>query len=114
MSVCRLLCVTVATAIFAGGAQAQQWEANLRLVEIADSEFNLVVATARPGSASADYRGQPDPNLVYLGDGNLVFAYIGEQQTPAEEAIFTPPAYSFKVEDKPVVIYLIPKSKMRP
>jgi len=77
--------------------------------------FHIVIATAKPGGATADYREQPDPNLLYLAAGDLVYAYTGGQQDLAEEAIFMPPACSFHVERRdfnprtPVVIYVIPK-----
>src|SRR5262245_5293792 len=111
----RLICVTAATVIAAGTAQAQQREAILQQVEVANAGFDIVIATAKPGGATADYRGQPDPNLVYLAGGNLVYGYTGGRQDLAEDAIFTPPACSFHVEPKasgprtPVVIYVVPK-----
>ena len=115
MPIRRLMYVTVATVICAGTAQAQQREAVLQQVEVANASFNIVVATAKPGGATADYRAQPDPNLVYLPAGDLVYAYTGSRQALAEDVIFTPPACSFNVERRdfspraPVIIYVIPK-----
>src|SRR5215212_1598709 len=115
MPIRRLMYVTVATVICAGTAQAQQREAVLQQVEVANASFNIVVATAKPGGATADYREQPDPNLVYLPAGDLVYAYTGDRQDLAEDVVFTPPACSFSVERRefsaraPVIIYVIPK-----
>ena len=115
MPICRLIYVTVATVIGASVVQAQQREAVLQQVEVASAGFNIVIATAKPGGATADYREQPDPNLVYLPAGDLVYAYTGGRQDLAEDVIFTPPACSFNVERRdispraPVVIYVIPK-----
>jgi hypothetical protein len=120
MPIRRLIYVTVATVIGAGTAQAQQREAVLQQFEVANASFNIVIATAKPGGATADYRGQPDPNLVYLAPGDLVYAYTGGRQDLAEDVIFTPPACSFNVERRdfspraPVVIYVIPKGTTPP
>ena len=120
MSIRRLICVTVATIIGTSTAQAQQREAVLQQFEVANANFRIVIATAKPGGASADYREQPDPNLVYLTAGDLVYAYTGNRQDLAEDVIFTPPACSFNAERTglsprtPVVIYVIPKGTMPP
>jgi len=120
MSIRRLICLTVAAAIGAGGAQAQQREAVLQQVEVANAGFSIVIAMAKPGSPTVDYRGQPDPNLVYLAAGDLVYPYTGGRQGLGEEVIFTAPACSFYVEGKdfsprmPVVIYVIPKGTTMP
>jgi hypothetical protein len=116
----KLIYVTFAGFIGAGTTQAQQREAVLQQVEVANAGFNIVIATAKLGGATADYREQPDPNLVYLPAGDLVYAYTGGRQDLAEDAIFMPPACSFQVERKdfspqtPVVIYVIPKGMTPP
>jgi hypothetical protein len=120
MPISRLIYMAVATVIGAGAAQSQQREAVLQRIEIAGAGFDVVIATPKPGSASADYRAQPDPNLVYLGNGDLIHAYTGDRQDPAGDAIFSPPASTFNVEHKasgtrtPVVIYVIPKGTAQP
>ena len=121
MPICRLIYMTVAIVIAAGMAQGQQREAVLQQVEVTNAGFNIVIATARPGGATADYRAQPDPNLVYLAAGDLVYAYTGVRQDLAEDVIFTSPACSFNVERKdfsprtPVVIYVeFPRARRRP
>ena len=86
MPIRRLMYVTVATVICAGAAPAQQREAVLQQVEVANASFNIVIATAKPGGATADYREQPDPNLVYLSAGDLVYAYTGNRQDLAADA----------------------------
>lgn len=120
MLIRRLMYVAVATVIGAGMAQAQQREAVLQRVEVANAGFTIVIATAKPDGATDDYREQPDPNLVYLAAGDLVYAYTGGRQDLAEDAIFTPPACSFKVGRRdlslrtPVVIYVVPKGTTPP
>jgi hypothetical protein len=120
MAIRRLMYVTVATVIGVGVAQGQQREAVLQRVEVANAGFDIVIATAKPGGATADYREQADPNLVYLSAGDLVYAYTGNRQDLGEDAIFMPPVCSFNVERKdfspraPVVIYVIPKGTTPP
>ena len=117
MAVRRLIYLTIATVIGVGTAYAQQQEAILQQVDFADAGFRIVIATAKPGGATADYREQPDPNLVYLAAGNLVYAYTGSRQDLGEDAVFTAPVCSFHVERTgssprtPVVIYLTSKDK---
>jgi len=120
MLIRKLIYVTVATAISAGTARTQQLEAVLQQVEVANAGFNIVIATAKPGGVTADYREQPDPNLVYLAAADLVYSYTGGRPVLAEDAIFMPPACSFHVERRdfsprtPVVIYVIPKGMTLP
>jgi hypothetical protein len=120
MPIRRLIKLAIATVIGAGAAQAQQREATLQRVEVANAGFDIVIATAKPGSPPVDYRGLPDPNLVYLPSGDLVYAYTASRPDLAEEAIFMPPTCSFHVDRAdysartPVVIYVIPKGMTPP
>lgn len=120
MPIRSLIYMAVATVVGASAAQSQQREAVLQRVEIAGAGFDIVIATAKPGGATADYRAQPDPYLVYLGNGDLVYAYTGDRQDPAGDAIFRPPACTFRVEHSesntrtPIVIYVIPKGTAHP
>jgi hypothetical protein len=120
MPIRGLICLAVATVIGAGAAHAQQREAILQKVDVGNSGFSIVVATARTGGATADYREQPDPNLVYLAAGDLVYGYTGSRPDLGEDAIFTAPACSFYVERTalsprtPVVIYVMYKGSTPP
>lgn len=113
MAIRKSMYVTVAAVIGVGVAQAQQREAVLQQVEVADAGFRIVIATAKPGGAMADYREQPDPNIVYLAAGDLVYPYTGSRQDLGEDAIFTAPACHFSVKRTdsgprmPVVIYVM-------
>jgi hypothetical protein len=120
MPIRTLMYMTVATVVGAGIAHAQQREAVLQRVEVANTGLTIVIATAKPDGATDDYREQPDPNLVYLAAGGLVYAYTGGRQDLAEDAIFTPPVCSFEVGRKnlgrrtPVVIYVVSKGTPPP
>jgi hypothetical protein len=109
-----LPCALLATLV-AGAADAQQREAVLQKVELANAGFNIVIATARLNGATADFRKELDPNIVYLADGELVYAYTGRLQELSDIGILMVPACTFHVERRdyspptPVVVYVIPK-----
>src|SRR5262245_30173527 len=115
MSIRGLIHLAFATVISAGAAQAQQREAVLQRVEVAKADFHVVIATAKPGSPMVDFREDPDPNVVYLPAGDLVFAYTGGREDREEEAILASPVCTFNVERRgsiprtAVVIYAVPK-----
>ena len=102
----------------AGTANAQQREAVLQKVEVANAAFDIVIATAKLNGSTADFRGQPDPNIVYLADGELVYAYTGQLQELSNMGILMVPACTFHVERRdysprtPVVVYVIPKGEI--
>jgi hypothetical protein len=110
----RTLSCALFVTLLAGAAHAQQREAVLQKVEVADAGFNIVIATAKLHGATADFRDQPDPNIVYLADGELVYALTGQQELP-DLGILLVPACTFHVERRdysprtPVVVYVIPK-----
>jgi len=79
-------------------ANPQQQEALLQRVELSNAGFNIVIATPKPGSPISDFRGEPDPNLVYLADGELVYAYMGRLEELFDMGILMAPACSFHVE----------------
>jgi hypothetical protein len=85
----------------------------LQKVEIPGAGFSIVIATAKLGGAIADFRSQPDPNLVYLADGELVHRFDELADLNALQA----PASSFYVERSdgkpraPVAIYVIRKGE---
>src|SRR5262245_15294295 len=114
----RMLLCALLVAFAAGAANAQQREAVLQKVELANAAFNLVIATAKPNGATADFRKDPDPNIVYLADGELVYAYTGRLQELLDIGALIVPACTFHVERRdysprtPVVVYVIPKGEI--
>ena len=117
MIVHRLLCAVVAIVTGTGLVHAGegQREAALQKVELPNASFNLVIAAAKGGGTFEGFRNQPDPNVIYLADGELVYAYTGRLNELAELGVVMPPACRFYVERAdfsprtPVVVYLIPK-----
>ena len=81
------------------GSPIGQQETALQKVKIPGAGFSLVIVTAKLGSAIADFRKQPDPNLVYLADGELVYSYTGRPDEVTELNVLQAPASSsFHVE----------------
>jgi hypothetical protein len=117
MLIQTLTCALLVT-VLASAANAQQREAVLQKVEVANAGFNIVIATAKLNGVTADFRGQPDPNIVYLADGELVYAYTGRLQELEDMGILMAPACTFHVERRdyspptPVVVYVIPKGEI--
>ena len=97
MLIRTLPCALLVT-FLAGAAHAQQREAVLQKVEVANAGFNIVIATAKLNGATADFRGEPDPNIVYPADGELVYAYTGRLQELSDIGILMVPACTFHVE----------------
>jgi hypothetical protein len=116
MNVHRLLCVVVAIVTGTGLVHAveDQREAALQKVELPNASFNLIIA-AKVGGTFEGFRNQPDPNVIYLADAELVYSYTGRLNELAELGALMPPACRFYVERgdfsprTPVVVYLIPK-----
>jgi hypothetical protein len=96
-------------------AHAQQREGILRKIEMPNAGFDLVVATAKPGGSTSDFRSQPDPNLVYLAGGTLVYSDTGPLQELLDAGMETHSACTFQVPRRdngprtPVAVYVIPK-----
>jgi hypothetical protein len=112
-----LLCVVVAIVTGTGLVHAGegQREAALQKVELPNASFNLVIAAAKFVGTFEGFRNQPDPNVIYLADAELVYSYTDRLNELAELGVLMPPACRFYVERRdfssrtPVVVYLIPK-----
>jgi hypothetical protein len=101
----------------AGPANAQQREAVLHRINVPDTDYYLVVATAKSGAPLADFRGTPDPSLMYLAGGELVHAYDNEMQdTFSTLASMLKPVFTLHVKSTggepsiPVAVYLVPRA----
>jgi hypothetical protein len=100
-----------------GSADAQQQEAILQKIEVPNAGFDLILATAKPGSSLLYLRDQPDANVIYLGT-DLVYGYSDikpEMSELLDLATLMRPACSVQASpaDKqsrtPVVVYIVPK-----
>lgn len=98
-----------------GSVNAQQREAVLQKIDVPNAGFNVVLALPKLAGPTVDYRVQPDPNLVYLADGELVYAYTGHLQELMDRGMLKVLACTFHVDRKdgraatPVAVYVIPK-----
>ena len=109
---------TALTVLGAGSVSAQQQEAVLQRIELPNVGFNLVVAVAKQGGPTLNLRGVPDPNIVDLADGELVYSLTGRLQELLDVGSLMAPACTFHVDRKdfspltPVVVYVIPKGEI--
>ena len=114
----RLSICAVFIALGIGSVNAQQRQALLQKIEVPNAGFDLVIAMAKPGGPTFDFRNQPDPNVVYLMGGQLVVADVGEVQKVFNDVgVMLVPACSFQAESKgnhpqaAASIYVIPRSE---
>jgi hypothetical protein len=101
-------------ALGTGSASAQQREAIFQKIKVPNASFNIVLATAKPDSATLYYQDQPDPNIIDLGNG-LVTAYTAELAEMLDITTLMRPARSIvalrgdKKGETPVIVYFVPK-----
>ena len=115
----KVFSLAIAAAVLSLGASrlhAQQQEATLQKVEIPGIGFDLVVAIAKPSGAQANFRGMPDPLVVYAANGKLVFAIDDKAEAMLKDInVLNAPACTFQTASKggrsstPVSVYVIPK-----
>jgi hypothetical protein len=93
---------------------AQEREAIFQKVAVSGASYDMILAVAKPGSPTVDYRDQPDPNIIYLGNG-LVTAYTAELSKMLDLATLLQPALSFapssgdKKDRAPILVYFVSK-----
>jgi hypothetical protein len=98
-----------------GVGNAQQREADIHRIEVPSATFDIVLAIAKPTGGTADYRNQPDPNIVYLRD-DLVAGYTTKLAELLDIDTLMRPACSFmaghvdKSGRTPVIVYIVAKS----
>jgi len=100
-------------------AHAQQQEATLQKVNVPGAGFDIVFVTAKPGGAKADWRGMPDPFVVYSGNGKLAFALDDKALEMLKDiSVLNTLACTFQAasnDDKsstPVSVYVVPKHEV--
>ncbi len=115
LSMCAALLVLGAAGV---NAQQLQHEAVLQKVDVPGAGFDIVLAMPKsPGGARIDFRGEPDPLIVYLAGGELAMAADGDLVKAFKDlGALQFPAAVFHVErsDKsrdPIAVYVIPNSK---
>jgi hypothetical protein len=98
-----------------GSVNAQQREAVLQTIDVPNAGFNIVLALPKAGGTTADYRRQPDPNLIYLADAEHVYGQTGNLKELMDSGIVKVHACTFHVDRRdghaatPVAVYVIPK-----
>jgi hypothetical protein len=99
---------TLATALATGSANAQEREAILKRIAVPGAGFDIVVAMAKSGSRAEYYRSQPDPNVVYLGDG-LVIGYTPEVAEMVDIEMLMHPVHATVGASGTVLTYFVRK-----
>jgi hypothetical protein len=108
---------TALVALGIGPVYAQKQEAVLRHIEVAGTDFNLVLAEPKPGgSVLPDLGNTPDALIVHLQGGTL--ALVFEDAKPMMEVLdlLRSPAIAFHVDPSrsgalhPVALYIVSKS----
>jgi len=117
MTKCLNLVLVAASLIFTSPLHAQQQEAALQKVKVPGTGFDLVLAKVKAGGASSDFRGMPDPLIVYSGDGNLAFAVDAKTQELLKDVgILKAPACTFQAESdnllNTVTVYVVPNREV--
>ena len=103
-----LLIFSALLGLGAGAANAQDREAIFRKVSVPGASFDIVVATAKSDNSTGYYRGLPDPNVIYLGDG-LVTTYTSELAGILDFDALLRPIRSTSAGYGAVLIYFVPK-----
>jgi hypothetical protein len=113
LPICSFICLSAALGSPASG---QQQEAVLQAVDVPNVGVTVVVATAKTDAPAVDFRGTPDPTLIYLAGGELVHSYDDKMQAlfPTLDTVLSP-ACMLHVgkgdRPAPVAVYVIPRAR---
>ena len=91
-----------------GSVNAQQREAIFQEIVVPGSNFDIVLAMAKPGSPTVNYAKEIDPNVIYLGNG-LVTAYTPELAEMVGIDTLLHPAHTTMAGYGTVLTYVVPK-----
>jgi hypothetical protein len=100
--------LTTLVVLATGSANAQQREAVFQKIVVPGSNFDIVNAIAKAGGQIGDYRSQPDPNVVYLGN-DLVIAFTPELAETIDIEKLLHPDLTTKVGNTTVLTYFVLK-----
>jgi hypothetical protein len=113
LPICSFICLSAALGSSASG---QQQEAVLQAVDVPNVGVTVIVGTAKTDAPAVDFRGTPDPTLIYLAGGELVHSYDDKMQAlfPTLDTVLSP-ACMLHVGNgdrpAPVVVYVIPRAR---
>jgi hypothetical protein len=100
-----------------GPVYAQKQEAVLRHIEVAGTDFNLVLAEPKPGgNVLPDLGNTPDALIVHLHGGTLALVFEDAKQMMEVLDLLRSPAIAFHVDPgrsgslHPVALYIVSKS----
>ena len=108
----KRLAICCALVLAAGSSSAHEREAILQKVEVPGTNFEMLVATTKPGWAIYDLGESPDALIIHLIGTKLWVGFDEVAEMLETMDILRRPLGSFHVENKeadPIAVYLIPK-----
>ena len=109
----KRLAICCALVLAAGSSSAHEREAILQKIEVPGTNFEMLVATAKPGGAIYDLGESPDALIIHLTGGELWIGYDDAATMLEGIEMFHHPIGAFHVGDQnnPVAVYIIPKGR---
>ena len=107
----KRLAICCALVLAAGSSSAHEREAILQKVEVPGTNFEMLVATTKPGGAIYDLGESPDALIIHLIGTKLWVGFDEVAEMLETMDILRRPLGSFHVENKeadPIAVYLIP------
>lgn len=108
---------TALVALGIGPVYAQKQEAVLRHIEVAGTDFNLVLAEPKPGGrVLPDLGNTPDALIVHLHGGTLALVFEDAKEMMKVSDLMRSPTISFHADPNrngsphPVALYIVSKS----
>jgi hypothetical protein len=108
----KRLAMCCALVLGAGSSSAHEREAILQKIEVPGANFQMLVATAKPGRAIYDLGESPDALVIHLIGTKLWVGFDDASKMLETIDLLRRPLGSFHLEGNeadPIAIYLIPK-----
>jgi hypothetical protein len=109
----KRLAMCCALVVGAGSSSAHEREAILQKIEVPGANFEMLVATAKPGGAIYDFGESPDALVIHLIGAKLWVGFDDTAKMLETIDILRRPLGIFHLERNeadPIAVYLIPKS----
>jgi hypothetical protein len=111
----KCLAMCCALVLGAGASSAHEREAILQKIEVPGANFEMLVATAKPGGAVYDLDEPPDALVIHLIGAKLWIGFDNAAKMLETIDILRRPLGSFHVERNeadPIAVYLITKNTL--
>ena len=108
----KSLAMCCALVLWAGASTAREREAILQEIEVPGANFEMLVATVKPGGAIYDLGESPEALVIHLIGAKLWVGFDNAAKMVETIDIIRRPLGSFYVERKeadPIAVYLVPR-----